>query len=84
MQAKERTTLGMLKVGDRFHFASDKSKHVWQVKALSDQVEKSWIHKGTVIKAEAMVQDDNGAVKYPKTTTEVIFLRSTQNEPATA
>ena len=72
MQPRTATTLGELRPGDRFHFATDKTKQVHEVTGqLKTQAEVN----------TPLPASDTYQYKYPllrKHTLRVIFLRHTQ------
>lgn len=78
MKQGELTTIDNLQVGDRFYFASDKKKEVWQVKRKEEK-SNDWMTTGaTVYKPEVKYSNHN--VKKGRA---VVFLRSTTQQPQT-
>jgi hypothetical protein len=77
MEKNNRTDLYRLKIGDRFYFASDKTKKVWQLVKFSSNEGKHWLHGDRSYSADVEVKDDNNQKKFSKGTTTVIFLRHT-------
>lgn len=81
MQKGHATTIGLLSTGDRFYFASDKAKVVYQVQPMKAGQGNTWKYKGKIFHADIEVKTDAGAKKYCKQSTRVIFLRSTNEQP---
>lgn len=82
MEPKTLTTLGELKTGDRFCYATDKGKVVYTVVPCAKP--KTWQVKGKTYFADIEVKDDAGKSKWSKRSTNVVFLRHTINENETA
>ncbi|OSZ79305.1 hypothetical protein CAP35_13920 [Chitinophagaceae bacterium IBVUCB1] len=77
MEKGTRTTIGQLLDGDRFCFATDKDKIVWQKMPLLSGKGHSWKYKGKIFYADIEVRTDAGTKRYCKHTTQVVFLRHT-------
>lgn len=80
MEKGHVTSIGMLSAGDRFYFASDKQKTVYQVQPLKAGQGNTWKFKGRIFHADIEVRTDAGVKKYCKQSTQVVFLRSTNEQ----
>ncbi len=78
------TTVYELKFGDRFYYASDKTKTVWQVNSAYAKIVK---HRGFKhwVRAVERLNEFGKVLEYKnsRTNTSVFFLRNILNDAAT-
>ena len=68
------TKLFMMEIGDRFYFAKDRSRHVWQVIDIETVVIERF-HSAPYESRKYILQDDNRKQSSRAGNPEVMFIR---------
>lgn len=81
MNRNEVTTAASLEVGDRFYFANDKNKMVWQTvehekKVTNYQTYNQWCIPASVMDGRGTDTYKMAYVKPLRSATKIVFLRS--------